>query len=68
MSIMCVYVYTWRSAQAPLFWPFVGAAAAPGFSEVTILVYMPLTDATVTPGRGQWWLIVKVLSSISISV
>jgi len=39
--------------QAPFFCPLVGGALAAGFSELSILLYMPLMAGTVTPGRGQ---------------
>lgn len=45
-------------SQAPFFCPLVAVELAAGFSEFSILRYMPLIAGTVTPGRGQWLLIV----------
>jgi len=45
-------------SHAPFFWPLAAVAPEAGFSELSILLYMPLMAGTVTPERGQWLLIV----------
>lgn len=47
----------------PLAWPFVGLT-----SELSILLYMPLTDSTETFERGQYLVTVYSLGYVNAAI